>query len=99
MSWMTRAGLTAAISAAVLLLSPPAGADPGGASSCNHGGKTAAIDDAARHHPLTPNGDLAQYCDVLLKNALATGKIVSVDSPSDFIAGCQDEGRAILASQ
>lgn len=97
MSWMTRAGLTAAISAAVLLLSPPAGADPGGASSYDLGKQT--IDDAARHHPLQPNGDLAQYCDVLLKNALATGKIVSVDSPSDFIAGCQDEGRAILASQ
>jgi hypothetical protein len=57
------------------------------------------MDDAARQHPLQPDGDLAQYCDVLLKNALKTGKILRVDSPSDFIGGCQDEGRAILASQ
>ena len=97
MRWSIGLGLAAATSAAVLLLSPPAPADPGSPSSYDLGKQT--IDSAARQHPLQPNGDLAQYCDTLLKNALATGKILRVDSPSDFITGCQDEGRAILSSQ
>jgi hypothetical protein len=29
---------------------------------------------------------------------LKSGKIARVDSGPDFIAGCQDEGRALLAS-
>ena len=97
MSWRTGLGMAAIVSAVVLPLSPPAGADPGSPSNYDWGKQT--MDDAVRHHPLPPDADLRQYCNTLLKNAQATGKYAWVDSPSDFIAGCQDEGRTVLASQ
>ena len=83
---------------AALLPSPAAGADSGSPSYDQ--GKQALDEQVNQYHVrLTPNGDLATYCNNLLKNALATGKILQVDSPTDFITGCQDEGRAVLAAQ
>ena len=60
-----------------------------------------AIDDQVlnRHVQLTPSTDLYQYCDILRGNVLKSGLMARVDSPSDFIAGCQDEGRELIASQ
>ncbi|BBZ15141.1 hypothetical protein BST20_17755 [Mycobacterium branderi] len=89
--------LAVAVSAAAVVFSPAAAADPG--SPSYDLGKQ-AIDDAARQNPLhVANGDLAGYCDTLLKWELKSGKLAKVDSRGDFIAGCQDEGRAILGSQ
>jgi uncharacterized protein YbjT (DUF2867 family) len=93
-------GLAAGIGAVLFLLSPTAGADPGAPSSYDLGKQ--AVDDAVRQHPWPPNTDpavLPKFCDDLLKNVLATGKIPMVPSPPDFISGCQDESRAVLASQ
>jgi hypothetical protein len=43
--------------------------------------------------------DWQQYCQDELRNVLKSGKVPRVDSSSDFISGCQDEGRALAASQ
>jgi hypothetical protein len=41
--------------------------------------------------------DWNRYCDQILEGNLKSGKVLQVDSPPDFIAGCTDEGRALLA--
>ena len=89
--------LAAVISAAAVVFAPAAGADPG-SPSYNQGKQ--AVDDQVlnRHVQLTPGTDLYQYCDRLRANVLKTGSMARVDSPSDFIAGCQDEGNALIAS-
>jgi len=89
--------LAAVISAAAVVFAPAAGADPG-SPSYNQGKQ--AIDDQVlnRHVQLTPGADLYQYCDRLRANVLKTGSMARVDSPPDFIAGCQDEGNALIAS-
>lgn len=89
--------LAAVISAAAVVFAPAAGADPG-SPSYNQGKQ--AIDDQVlnRHVQWPPGTDLYQYCDHLRANALKTGMMARVDSPSDFIAGCQDEGNALIAS-
>jgi hypothetical protein len=89
--------LAAVISAATVVFAPAAGADPG-SPSYNQGKQ--AVDDQVlnRHVQLTPGTDLYQYCDRLRANVLKTGSMARVDSPPDFIAGCQDEGNALIAS-
>lgn len=89
--------LAAVISAAAVVFAPAAGADPG-SPSYNQGKQ--AIDDQVlnRHVQLPPGTDLYQYCDRLRANVLKTGMMARVDSPTDFIAGCQDEGNALIAS-
>jgi hypothetical protein len=90
--------LVAVISAVVFVFSPAARADSG-SPSYNQGKQ--AIDDQVlrRHVQLTPSDDLHEYCQSLLGNVTKSGMMPRVDSPPDFVAGCQDEGRALLASQ
>ena len=80
---------------AVLALSPAVAADPG-TPSYEQGRQS--VDDAASHGPLRVT-DLAAYCNILMRWELKSGQIAVVESPDDFINGCQDEGRIILASQ
>lgn len=93
MNCYPRLTLAAVIGAGVVVFSPAAGADPG-SPSYNLGKKT--IDDAIREHRTTDNGQqsLEEYCRILLESLLKTGQVHQVDSASDFIAGCQDEGHA-----
>ena len=90
-------GLAASIGAAVVLFCPPAAAEPG--SPSYQQGKQ-SIDDAVHQYnvQLTPSTDLHQYCETLLRSDLKSGQIARVDSPSDYVTGCQDEGRALLTS-
>jgi hypothetical protein len=90
--------LAAVISAVVFVFAPAARADSG-SPSWDQGKQ--AIDDQVlhRHVQLTPSDDLYVYCQSLLGNVLKSGMIARVDSPPDFVAGCQDEGRALLGSQ
>lgn len=92
---LRRAALALITVGAVLALSPAAGADPG-SPSYDQGRQS--IDDAASHGPLRVS-DLAAYCDTLMRWELKSGQIAVVESPADFISGCQDEGRTILSSQ
>ncbi len=87
------AGATAA-----LVLAPVATADPE-CSSCEQGKE--AIDDQVlrRHVQLTATDDLHQYCESLLRNVLKSGRVARVDSPPDFVASCEDEGRVLIAGQ
>ena len=89
--------LAASIGAAVVLFCPPAAADPG--SPSYQQGKQ-SINDAVHQYnvQLTPSTDLHQYCETLLRSDLKSGQIARVDSPSDYVTGCQDEGRALLTS-
>ena len=87
--------LTAAAAVAAVAIAPVAAADPG-SLSYNQGKQ--AIDDAARQGPLHVN-DFTRYCNTLLGFTLKTGQLARVDSPPDFIAGCQDEGQTLLPSQ
>jgi hypothetical protein len=93
-----RLGLVAAMSAAVVVFCPAAAADPG--SPSYQQGKQ-AIDEQIQQYrvQLNPSTDLNQYCQRVLASDLKSGKIARVDSSPDFIAGCQDEGRALTASQ
>jgi len=87
---------TAALAAvAAVAIAPVATADPG-SLSYNQGKQ--AIDDAASQGPLHVN-DLTRYCNTLLGFALKSGQLARVDSPPDFIAGCQDEGQKLLPPQ
>jgi hypothetical protein len=86
--------LLLAFAAAVIALTPAAQADPG-SPSYNQGKQ--AIDDAAHQGPLHVT-DLTRYCNTLLGFELKSGQVARVDSPPDFIAGCQDEGRVLLPS-
>ncbi|WP_144207204.1 hypothetical protein [Mycobacterium tilburgii] len=75
-----------------------AAADP---NSPSHGQGKQAIDEQVQQHHvrLDPATDLNEYCHQVLMGSLKSGKIARVDSGPDFIAGCQDEGRALLASR
>ncbi len=84
-----------AVAAVAVAISPVATADPG-SPSYNQGKQ--AIDDAASQGPLYVK-DLTRYCNTLLGFELKSGQLAWVDSPPDFIAGCQDEGRKLLPSQ
>jgi hypothetical protein len=46
---------------------------------------------------LTPGTDLHAYRETLLRSDLKSGQVARVDSPSDYVTGCQDEGRVLLA--
>lgn len=72
-------------------------ADP---SSPSYGqGKQAIEEQVQQYHvQLNPSTDLGQYCQRVMMSDLKSGKIGRVDSPPDFIAGCQDEGRTLIAS-
>ncbi|WP_231996896.1 hypothetical protein [Mycobacterium scrofulaceum] len=87
-------GLAAFISAASLVFVPVAAADP---DSPSYGQGKQAIDEQVQqyHVQLGPSTDWAQYCQRVLNSDLKSGKVSRVDSPADFIAGCQDEGRAL----
>ncbi|CAM5707377.1 hypothetical protein MAUB1S_05165 [Mycolicibacterium aubagnense] len=87
--------LLTALAAATFAISPIATADPG-SPSYNQGKQ--AIDDAASQGPLHIN-DLTRYCNTLLGFELKSGHLARVDSPPDFIAGCQDEGHRLLPPQ
>ncbi|WP_409437412.1 hypothetical protein [Mycobacterium sp. SMC-14] len=80
---------------ASLVFSPFAAADPE-CSSYELGKQS--VDDAARQGPLHVT-DLPRYCDTLLAWELKSGRVARVESRSDFIAGCDDEGRVLIAGQ
>lgn len=86
-----------AVIAAAFAVASPAAADPG-SPSYNQGKQ--AIDDQVlnRHVPLIPADHLQGYCQALLGNVTKSGIMPHVDSAPDFYTGCQDEGRALLAS-
>jgi hypothetical protein len=90
--------LAAVFGAAMFFFAPDATADPG---SPSYGQGKQAIDEQVQQHhvQLDPVTDLNQYCQQILMGDLKSGKIARVDSGPDFIAGCQDEGRALLASR
>jgi hypothetical protein len=97
-SWISGLRLVAGISAAVIAFCPTAAADPG--SPSYQQGKQAIDDQVQQHHVQFPTGTNWQdYCQEELRNVLKSGKVARVDSPSDFVSGCQDEGRALVASQ
>ncbi|BAX92033.1 hypothetical protein [Mycobacterium shigaense] len=97
MGWVCELGLAAGISAAVIAFCPTAAADPG--SPSYQQGKQAIDEQIQQYHvQLNPGTDLGQYCQRVLQSDLKSGKIARVDSPPDFIAGCQDEGHALLGS-
>ncbi|MFA1701358.1 hypothetical protein ACDT10_00380 [Mycobacterium intracellulare] len=89
--------LAAVLSAAAVVFAPGAGADPG-SPSYNQGKQ--AIDEQIQHYHVQLNAgtDWNQYCQRVLQSDLKSGKIAQVDSAPDFIAGCTDEGRALVAS-
>jgi hypothetical protein len=87
--------LVASTGAAVVVFCPSAAADPG--SPSYQQGKQ-SIDDAVHqyHVQLTPSTDLHDYYETLLRSDLKSGQIATVDVPSDYVAGCQDEARVKL---
>jgi hypothetical protein len=87
--------LLTALAAVALIASPVATADPG-SPSYNQGKQS--IDDAAHQGPLHIT-DLTQYCNTLLGWEAKSGHIAQIDSPQDFVAGCEDEGHVLLPSQ
>lgn len=89
--------VAAAVSAAAVVFAPAAAADP---DSPSYGQGKQAIDEQVQqyHVQLSPGTDLNQYCQRVLNSDLKSGKIGRVDSGPDFIAGCQDEGRTLIAS-
>lgn len=91
-------GLAALMSAAAFVFTPAAAADP---DSPSYGQGKQAIDEQVQqyHVQLSPTTDWAQYCQRVLNSDLKSGKISRVESPADFIAGCQDEGRTLIASR
>jgi hypothetical protein len=89
--------LAAAISAVTFAFAPTAGADPG-SPSYNQGKQAIDIQVNQHHVQFPPSTDWQKYCQEELGNVTKSGIMPRVDSPPDFIAGCQDEGRAIVAS-
>jgi hypothetical protein len=90
--------LAAAFCAAVILSAPAAAADAG--SPSYEQGKQAIDEQVQRYHVQLDSGtDLTQYCQQVLMGDLKSCKIARVDSGPDFVAGCQDEARALLASR
>lgn len=90
--------LLTAFAAVMVAVSPVAQADPG-SPSYNQGKQ--AIDNLANvHHVQFPaDTDWPTYCEQVRTNVLRTGQVLQIDSPADFIAGCQDEGHTLLSSQ
>jgi hypothetical protein len=89
--------LAAAMSVVAVLLSPAASAD--GQSPSYLQGKQAIDEQVYKFHvQLGDDSGLDTYCKTLLQNSLRTGKILKVDSVTDFMTGCQDEAHAVLAS-
>ena len=87
--------LVSALAAVAVVSAPIAAADPG-SPSYTQGEQ--AIHNAAQQGPLHVS-DLTGYCNTLLAFTLRSGQIARVDSPADFIAGCQDEGHSLLPPQ
>jgi hypothetical protein len=97
MGKVARVALATAVSVVAVLVSPTASAD--GQSPSYLLGKQAIDQQVYTFHiQLKDDGTLAAYCKRLLQDSLRTGKIVQVDSPTDYINGCQDEALAVLAS-
>ncbi|WP_231981047.1 MULTISPECIES: hypothetical protein [unclassified Mycobacterium] len=97
MSYRPGFGLAALASAAAFVFAPVAAADP---DSPSYGQGKQAIDEQVQqyHVQLSPSTDWGQYCQRVLNSDLKSGKISRVDSPADFVAGCGDEGRALVAA-
>jgi hypothetical protein len=90
--------LLSALAAVACAASPAAAADPG--SPSYNAGKQAIDDQVNVHHVQFPaDTDWQAYCEESLRGVLKTGQVLRVDSAPDFIAGCQDEGHALLPSQ
>jgi hypothetical protein len=96
-AFIRRLTLAAVICALSFAFAPVAAADPNSPSYLQ--GKQ-AIDEQIQHYhvQLSADTDWNEYCQKVLQSDLKSGKIAQVDSGPDFIAGCQDEGRALLAS-
>jgi hypothetical protein len=90
--------LLTTVSVVAFVFAPVAAADTG-SPSYNQGKQ--AIDDQIlnRHVQLTPSDDLQAYCLSLLGNVTKSGMMPSVNVPSDFMAGCQDEGHVLVPGQ
>jgi hypothetical protein len=94
---IARVALAAAMSVVAVLVSPIATAD--GQSPSYLLGKQAIDQQVYTFHiQLKDDGTLGAYCKSLLQDSLRTGKIPQVDSPTDYINGCQDEARATIGS-
>lgn len=95
-----RRGMTLAAGVGLLavVFAPAAGADP---TSPSYAQGEQALDEQVQQYQvqLNPGTDLIQYCQQLLMGNLKSGKIARVESGPDFLAGCQDEARAVIASQ
>ncbi|WP_082984613.1 MULTISPECIES: hypothetical protein [unclassified Mycobacterium] len=98
MAWNRGFALAAVINAAAFVFAPAAGADPG-SPSYNQGKQAIDIQVNQHHVQFPPDTDWQAYCQKELGNVTKSGLMPRVDSPPDFIAGCQDEGRALLASR
>jgi len=76
---------------------PVASADPNSPSYVQ--GKQAITEQIQHYHvQLNANTDWNTYCEQVLESDLKRGAILQVDSTADFIAGCTDQGRALIAS-
>lgn len=90
--------LFAAVAVAACAASPIASADSG--SPSYDAGKQSIDNLVNVHHVQFPSDtDWPTYCEQVRTNALRTGQILHIDSPADFVAGCQDEGRALASSR
>jgi hypothetical protein len=90
--------LAAGIGAVAVVFAPAAAADPGSPSYLQ--GKQAIDEQVQQYHVhLNAGTDLNQYCQQVLMGDLKSGKIARVESGPDFVAGCQDEGRALPAAR
>lgn len=93
-----RSALVAAVSALAFIFAPVAAADPNSPSYVQ--GKQAITDQIQHYHvQLNANTDWNTYCEQVLESDLKRGAILQVDSTPDFIAGCTDQGRALIASR
>jgi hypothetical protein len=92
-----RVGSAAVLSVVAVLVSPAASAD--GQSPSYLLGKQAIDEQVYKFQvQLGDDSGLDRYCKTLLQNSLRTGQIPRVDSVTDYMNGCQDEARAVLAS-
>jgi len=90
--------LFAAVAVAACAASPIVSADSGAPSY--DAGKLSIDNLVNVHHVQFPSDtDWPTYCEQVRTNVLRTGQILHIDSPADFIAGCQDEGRALASSK
>jgi hypothetical protein len=89
--------LAAVTGAVAVVFAPAAAADP---SSPSYAQGQQAIEEQVQqfHVQLNLGTDLNQYCQQLLLGDLKRGRFARVDSGPDFVGGCQDEGRALLAA-